>query len=143
MGNKTGMYPCTFTSALLGKHSLRGYVVFGKRACFLSTFGQSCKCPWCRRKKNPLSSGMAMLSELCCWARFNDHFLHIPNKTPLQMGCRSRNSIWELGCRSEAVRSSCSGGACQQASLAWFVDMLVGVWGCLDLGEARAVVIRI
>lgn len=72
------------------------------------------------------------------------------------MGCRSCNSIWELGCRSEAVWSSCSGsftrrdcswdpqgwgrGARQPASLAWFVDMLDGVWGCLDLKEVGAVV---
>lgn len=27
------------------------------------------------------------------WIRFNDNFLHIPSKTPLQMGCRSRNLI--------------------------------------------------
>ena len=31
-------------------------------------------------------------------------------------------------------------GACQQSFLAWFVDMLDGVWGCLDLSEASAVV---
>lgn len=32
------------------------------------------------------------------------------------------------------------GGAHQQASLAWFTDMLDGVWGCLDLRKASAVV---
>lgn len=56
---------------------------------------------------------MAVLCQLCCWTGFNDNFLHIPRKTPLQMGCRSRNSIWELGCRSGAARSWQSG------SLTW------------------------
>lgn len=98
------------TSALSGKHSLQGgYVVFWKGAGFPSTFAQSCKCPWCQRKKNPLSCGMARLCQLRCWTCFNDHFLHIPNKTPLQMGCRNRNSIWELGRCSEAAGALRSG----------------------------------
>lgn len=72
------------------------------------------------------------------------------------MGCRSCNLISELGCCSEAVcslrsrlltRWDCSWdprgwgqGARQKASLAQFMEMLDGVWGCLDLRKAGAVI---
>lgn len=69
----------------------------------------SLACSWCRREKKLLSCSMVVLCQLCCWTRFNDHFLHIPNKTPLQMGCHNCNSIWELGCHSETVWSLRSG----------------------------------
>lgn len=66
------------------------------------------------REKNLLSRGMVVLCQLCGWTHFNDHFLHIPDKTLLQMEYRSRNSIWELGCCSEAVWCSHSGSLTRQ-----------------------------
>lgn len=114
------------------------------------TFAQSYKCPWCQ--KNLFPCGMAVLCQLCCWTCFNDNFLHIPHKTPLQMGCRSRNSIWELGCCSAlAVWITYIAGLqlgppglgsreLWQASLAHSMNMLDGAWGWMDLREVSAVV---
>lgn len=45
-----------------------GYVVFGKRARFLSVFAQSCELPWCVQRENLLSCSPAAPCQACCWA---------------------------------------------------------------------------
>lgn len=84
-----------------------GYVVFGKRARFLSVFAQSCELPWCAEREPALLQPSSALPSVLLGS--NGHVLHIPTKTPLQMGCRSCNLSLELGCRSEAAQFSCSG----------------------------------
>lgn len=149
VGNKMGMCPWTLTMGsvwyecqalwqagwlLLCKVTTAwGSLCLGKQAHFPNFCPY--KCPWCQREKNLLPCGMAGLCQLCCWMGFNDNFLHIPHKTPLQMGCHSRNSIWELGCRSEAAQSWQSGSLtwqdCSWDPQGWAAEALASLSGPL------------